>query len=322
MVSYASFNRASLCIVLLALTAGVETTRASTTTSPQAAGNSIAVGDQIVVKRKEATKEDSTKPELSKTQISPEGAEAGFESLESRLVVTGNIWWKYRFGDYVVKAVSRETSKFDRKSDVSTLERVYEVVAPTGAKAKIKRERKNFWGIEYPDASIGDLLLDAAVESAWGWSLVDDDPDPILLKYAVSSTITLTDAPGETWQLELEELPMPEGARLGSQIEWGYGTLTNGVRTLELVLRGTSPSSEEECLQMSRTWDRHYSKQCRAWVAEIKEDGELLAWDGNRSCSQNNYGFQTKFLTEYCFRVGLDENTRLLLLAMFAAMIP
>lgn len=249
--------------------------------------------------------------------IMDDEAEAAFEPLEMRVVVTGNIWWKYRFGDYVVKAVGRETKKFDRKSDISTLSRAYAVVAPTGAKAEIKKERKNFWGIEYPDASLGVLLLDGALESAWGWSLVDDNPDPILLKYVVSATITLADAPGEIWQLEAEQLPIPTSKELGSQSEWGHGTLTNGVRTLEYVYRGASPWSEEECLQMIMARDRDEStQQCHLKVTEIKEDGELLAWNGNYGCSQYNYG------DEYCFRVGLDVNTKLLLLAMFASMIP
>jgi hypothetical protein len=246
-----------------------------------------------------------------------DGAEAEFESLEKRIVVTGNIWWKYRFGDYVVKALGRETRKFDRQSDVSTLKRVYEVVAPTGAKAKIKKERKNFWGVEYPDASLGVLLLDSALESAWGWSLVDDNPDPILLKYIVSATITLADTPGETWQLAAEQLSIPTSRELGSQSEWGHGTLTNGVRTLEYVYRGASPWNEEECLEMIMARDRDkLTQQCHLKVSEIKEDGELLAWNGNYGCSQNNY------MDQYCFRVGLDGNTKLLLLAMFASMIP
>jgi len=311
----ASVNKSLLCVVLLALTAGWHTTRASTTASPQTAGSPIAVGDEIVVTRNEATRKGSTTPDLGNTQVSPARAGGVIESLEARMVVTGNVWWKYRFGDYVVKAVGREHSKFDRKTDVTTLRRDFEVSAPTGAKATIKRERKNFWGIEYPDATLGDILLDGLLESAWGWSVVDDDPDPILLRYVVYSTITLADAPGETWQLELEELPVPEGRWLGSQFEWGYGTLTNGERMLELVLHGDAPSSEEECLQMSRTWDRHQSEQCDVWIAEIKEDGELLAWHGNYGCNQHKFG------ADYCFRVGLDESTKLLLLAMFASMI-
>ena len=246
-----------------------------------------------------------------------DGTEAVFESLEKRIVVTGNIWWKYRFGDYVVKAVGRETKKFDRKSDIATLNRVYAVVAPTGAKAEIKKERKNFWGIEYPDASLGVSLLDGALESAWGWSLVDDNPDPILLKYVVSATITLADAPGETWRLEAEQLPIPASKNLGSQSEWGHGTLTNGVRTLEYVYRGVSPWNEEECQQMILTRDGdELTQQCHLKVTEIKEDGKLLAWNGNHGCSQYNDE------DEYCFRVGLDVNTRMLLLAIFASMIP
>jgi len=316
MVTNASFNKTLLCIVLLALTAGWQTTRASTTASPQTAGSPIAVGDEIVVTRKEATRKGGTTHDPGNTQVSPVGAEGVFESLKTTMVVTGNVWWKYRFGDYVVKAVGREHSEFDRKTDVTTLKRDFEVSAPTGAKAKIKRERKNFWGIEYPDVTVGDILLDGVLESAWGWSLIDDDPDPILLKYVVSSTITLADAPGQTWQLELEELPVPKGAWLGSQFEWGYGTLTNGERMLELVLHGDAPSSEEECLQMSQTWDRHYSQQCLVWIAEIKEDGELLAWNGSYGCNQHKFG------ADYCFRGGLDESTKLLLLAMFASMIP
>jgi len=309
--SYDSINKVVYCIVLLVLMFGCATTQATTKESSEAVVNSVTAGDEAAVKPTEAAE-----VEFAATEESPAGEEAAFELLEGGMVVTGNIWWKYRFGDYVVKAVGRETSKFDRKSDVTTLKRIYEVSAPTGATAKIKRERRNFWGIEYPDASLGDVVLDALVENAWGWSLIDDDPDPILLKYDVSSTITLGDAPGETWQLELERLPMPEGGRLGSQFEWGYGTLTNGVRTLELVLHGASPG-EEECLKISRKKKWYQPLPCRDWIIEIKEDGELLAWNGNRGCSQNN----NYHAHEYCFRVGLDVDTKLLLLAMFAAMI-
>lgn len=247
----------------------------------------------------------------------PDGAEAVFESLEKRVVVTGNVWWKYRFGDYVVKAVGRETKKFDRQTDISTLNRVYSVVAPNGAKAEIKRERKNFWGIEYPDASLGVSLLDGALETAWGWSLVDDSPDPILLKYVVFANIALADVPGEIWQLEAEQLSIPNSKQLGSHSEWGYGTLTNGERTLEYVYRSASPWSEEECLQMILARNRdELTQECHLKVTEIKEDGELLAWNGNFGCGQYKYA------DEYCFRVGLDVNTKLLLLAMFASMIP
>ena len=58
------------------------------------------------------------------------------------------------------------------------------------------------------------------------------------------------------------------------------------------------------------------TQQCDLNVAQIREDGELLAWNGIYGCSHYF------FMGEYCFRAGLDENTKLLLLAMFASMIP
>lgn len=312
-----AFNKVVVWLALLACMFGCTTTQASTTTSPQAAGNSIALGDDIEVKQKDATRKGNTKPEVSESQVPPEGEEPAFEVLEAALLVTGDIWWKYRFSDYVVRAVGREHRKYDRKSDVTTFKRKYEVVAPTGAKAKIKMESRNFWSVEHIDPSPGDVLIDVVTESAWGWSLLDYEPDPIFLKYVASSRITLTDAPDETWQLGLEILPVPEGEWLGSYIEWGHGTLTNGVRTLELVVHGASPFGEQECLQMSSSGKhRRQYEQCRIAVAEIKEDGELLAWQGDQSCNRQYYSGR-----EYCFRIGLDVNTKMLLLAMFASML-
>jgi len=89
------------------------------------------------------------------------------------------------------------------------------------------------------------------------------------------------------------------------------------VRTLEYVCRGASPWSEEECLQKILDQDRdELTWQCNHKVTGIKEDGELLAWNGNYGCSWYKYA------DEYCFRVGLDVNTKLSLLAMFASMMP
>jgi len=52
-----------------------------------------------------------------------------------------------------------------------------------------------------------------------------------------------------SWRLEAETLPIPNSGSLGSQTDWGYGTLTNGERRLVYVYRGASPWTSEECLQ-------------------------------------------------------------------------
>jgi len=68
MARHDSFNKAVICTVLLAFTFGCTTTRPLTTASPQALFNSVAVGDDIEIKRN-----DGTKLELKVTEVSLEG---------------------------------------------------------------------------------------------------------------------------------------------------------------------------------------------------------------------------------------------------------
>lgn len=230
----------------------------------------------------------------------PEVAEPAFESF--RKMPARTFRTKYRVGDYVVKH-GRSSSKFDRKSDTAIYHLTVDAVAPTGAKAGIDIERKEYWGVDYPpDASFGEVVFDGILEATTGASIRHDSADEVLLRTVVSGTVVLTDLPDEPWHLEAEQRPTPTDESFGTSAVWGQGTLTNGVRTLEFVYRGASPWNKEECLQMWRARDER-GDQCHARVTRIEEDGALLAWKDNPN--------------DYNLRVGLDATTRLLLLAIF-----
>ena len=72
MTGYDLLNKAVICIVLLTFTLGCTSTQLLTTTSPQALVNSVSVGDEIEIDRK-----DGTKLKLEVTEVSQEGIGGG-----------------------------------------------------------------------------------------------------------------------------------------------------------------------------------------------------------------------------------------------------
>lgn len=231
-----------------------------------------------------------------------EKSELEFVSLEKRNARTFKK--KYRVGDYVVTH-GRSTSKFDRKSDVATYDLTVDVVASNDARAQVKMERREYWGVVYPrDASLGEAVLDAVLEETVGASIWHDSADEVLQRTVLSGTVTIADGTVGTWQIEAEQRPVPTDESFGTTAIWGYGTLTNGARTLDFVYRGASPWSREECAEMFRAQDER-GDQCHARVTRIEEDGELLAWSDRHKKD------------DYNFRVGLDVETMLLVLVVF-----
>jgi hypothetical protein len=227
--------------------------------------------------------------------------EPAFESFQREYARTFK--HKYRMGDYVVRAKGKSSRSLDRKSDTVTYRHVLEVIAPSGAKAIVEIQRQEFWGVVYPrDASLGEAVLDAILEEEAGVSLWHEDAEEVLLNSILSGSVTLTDEPGESWQIEAEQRPVPTTEKFGTRAVWGHGTLTDGVRTLDFVYRGASPWDQEKCVEMFKAQDERRG-QCHRKVVQIDEDGELLAWKDKSN--------------EYNFRVGLDARTRSLLLAVF-----
>jgi hypothetical protein len=236
-----------------------------------------------------------------------------------QLKIGGLLKRTWRIGDYAQVAYRCCWSKFgdadyDDRNDVETTWHRFSVEVTTsgGASAKAKAKSGQVSAVGYPDNSFGEELMDEILEENLGIDLWPDDPTYDYLKTVIRATITTTAAPAETWRIEAEKLPLPDGTRhLPGRL--GYGELTNGIRTLDLTYRNVPPSSAEKCSEIILARDDSWASRslargdnrwayCQRRITRVSEDGEWLA---DHDSDAN----------EYVFRAGLDSDLKLLILA-------
>jgi len=219
-------------------------------------------------------------------------------NVEKYAVSRAQIKWctsNTRIGDYAEVAYRfcyAGSEDYDRRTAVSTSKTKFsiDIAASDGATATVKGKRGTAYTVGYREYSFGKEAADFILNEETGISLLSHGPDLTRIKGTVTAQIATSYASGETWSLVAEEL----------QREKGNGTLTNGVRTLQMTLRGTSSFSKEECDKMMLAGDD--VRACFRKIAEIHEDGALLF-------SYVSEGQQ------YIFRAGLGPELKLLLLA-------
>lgn len=152
-------------------------------------------------------------------------------------------------------------------------------------------------------SSFSEGILDSLLEEATGASLCRDDPTYRRARTVITAAISLAGRPEAGWQLDAVALPVVDD--FGSRSVWGQGMVTSGERMLVLTYRSDSPWTEEQCLQMRQAGDER-KWDCYRKVVEIEDDGELLAWFDSHDDT-------------YTFRVGLDGDLKLALLAAIEA---
>lgn len=171
------------------------------------------------------------------------------------------------------------------------------------AKTMVQRETSFTADDSRVCSSISEGLLDTILQDATGASICRDDPVYRTAKTVIHATIGLKDEPEPGWELDAVALPVVDD--FGSRAVWGRGTLKSNERMLLLTYRSASPWTVEQCLQMRQAGDER-KWDCYRKVVEIESDGELLGWFASHD-------------EAYTFRVGLDEDLKLVVLAAIEA---
>jgi hypothetical protein len=158
-------------------------------------------------------------------------------------------------------------------------------------------------------SSFSESLLDEILQKKMNVSICSDNNEKYyrVAKTELRTTIGKKADPGAAWQLDT--VAYPDLDPVGSLADRGYGTLTRGDQALQMSFRGDSPWSPEQCVQMFNSGDKLQLEQrdyCFNTVVEIFDDGELLA----KHTSTENV---------YAFRVGIDDDLKLVLLVALEA---
>lgn len=242
-----------------------------------------------------AASESDTPPKDSDTLDSA----IDYVTYPVRVVGRGKI--TAQIGDYAKTTDRRfkwkhKQTEYNDSTDMQTSWAIdsFAVVTTGGATARAQARVGHVEAVEYrPPLTFASLL---------GWE--DDKAHYKLVKVIVQATIQSSSEPEPTWRLEAERFGPSPGARYYTPGLWGDGTLSNGVRLLDLTYRNTPPYDEETC---AKSEDRRIDRACyQSRVTEVSENGEWLA----------SYA---AFSEQYVFRTELDENLKLLILAALEA---